>query len=87
MSSQIEKISILQDQIKDVERFFLEKDTKHLYKHILEIVEKPLIEMVLKSTKGNQKKAAVLLGINRNTLFAKIKKLKINVQKFKVALD
>ncbi|MBU1045337.1 MAG: site-specific DNA inversion stimulation factor [Candidatus Omnitrophica bacterium] len=87
MSAYTDKISILQEQIKDVETFFLKKDTKHLYKHILEIVEKPLIEMVLKSTKGNQKKAAVLLGINRNTLFVKIKKLKINAKEFKDASD
>jgi DNA-binding protein Fis len=83
MSSQIDKINILQEQIKDMENVFIQKDTKHLYKHILEIVEKPLIEMVLKETSGNQKKAAILLGINRNTLYGKIKKLKINIKEFK----
>lgn len=85
MSSHEEKISLLQTHIKDVERFFLAKDTKHLYRHILDIVEKPLIEMVLKSTRGNQKKAADLLGINRNTLHTKIKKLKIDTKDFKSA--
>ncbi len=85
MSLYDDKISILQNQIKDIEAFFLKKDTKHLYKHVLEIVEKPLIEMVLKTASGNQKKAAELLGINRNTLHAKIKKLKINAKNFKSA--
>ncbi|MBU1085983.1 MAG: hypothetical protein KKD05_00515 [Candidatus Omnitrophica bacterium] len=87
MSSFSEKINSFQNQIKEIEIFFIKKDTKHLYKHLIEIVEKPLIEMVLKETCGNQKKAAVLLGINRNTLYVKIKKLKINIKEFKSKLD
>ena len=83
METQSEKIDLLQSQIKDIETFFIRQNTRHLYKHIIEIVEKPLIEMVLKNTKGNQKKAASLLGINRNTLHTKIKKLKINTGNFK----
>ncbi len=31
-------------------------------------VEKPLLEIVLQETEGNQTKAANILGINRNTL-------------------
>jgi DNA-binding protein Fis len=83
MKNQDDKINLLQSQIKEIEKFFIEKNTKYLYKHIVEIVEKPLIELVLKNTKGNQKKAATLLGINRNTLHTKIKKLKINTKTFK----
>jgi len=40
-------------------------------------VEKPLIEEALKLTKGNNLRAAELLGIHRNTLRTKIKTLKI----------
>ena len=54
-----------------------------LYKSILEAVEKPLIEDVLERTEGNQLKAAKILGINRNTIRAKIKKLSIDVTKWK----
>ena len=54
-----------------------------LYKSILEAVEKPLIEDVLERTEGNQLKAAKILGINRNTIRAKIKKLSINVSRWK----
>ena len=54
-----------------------------LYKSILEAVEKPLIEDVLERTEGNQLKAAKILGINRNTIRTKIKKLSIDVNKWK----
>jgi two-component system, NtrC family, nitrogen regulation response regulator GlnG len=54
-----------------------------LYKSILEAVEKPLIEDVLKRTHGNQLKAARVLGLNRNTIRTKIKKLGIDARMFK----
>ena len=54
-----------------------------LYKSILEAVEKPLIEDVLERTEGNQLKAAKILGINRNTIRTKIKRLSIDVTKWK----
>jgi two-component system nitrogen regulation response regulator GlnG len=43
-----------------------------IYDMIIRRVEKPLIEAVLKITKGNKKKAAHILGINRNTLAKKL---------------
>lgn len=44
-----------------------------LYVRILEEMEKPLLEMSLASTGGNQLRAAKLLGLNRNTLRKKLK--------------
>ena len=67
----------------EFEDFFFTSDKKNLYKFILQTVEKPLIEMVLKKTRGNKIKAAQLLGINRNTLHSKIKKLNIKISEFK----
>ncbi|MFQ5667117.1 MAG: nitrogen regulation protein NR(I) [Candidatus Binatia bacterium] len=49
----------------------------NLYARVIERVERPLIELTLEHTQGNQLKAAALLGINRNTLHKKITDLKI----------
>jgi two-component system nitrogen regulation response regulator GlnG len=50
-----------------------------LYNRILEEVEYPLILACLTATRGNQIKAAELLGLNRNTLRKKIRELGVNV--------
>ena len=55
-----------------------------LYQFVLESIEKPLIERALERTYGNQLKAAKILGINRNTMRAKIKKLGINPNQWKI---
>jgi len=44
----------------------------NLYGMVISEVEKPLIEMVLKLTNGNQSKAAKVLGISRGTLRKKM---------------
>jgi two-component system nitrogen regulation response regulator GlnG len=62
---------------------FFEKEGV-LYRSVLQIVEKPLIEQVLERTEGNQLMAARILGINRNTIRAKIKKLGIDVNRWKI---
>lgn len=50
-----------------------------LFPRIMKEVERPLIELSLKATRGNQIKAASLLGLNRNTLRKKIRELQIEV--------
>ncbi|NOZ42725.1 MAG: nitrogen regulation protein NR(I), partial [Alphaproteobacteria bacterium] len=52
-----------------------------LYSRLLREFEKPLIENTLAATRGNQIKAAELLGLNRNTLRKKIRDLDIDVHK------
>lgn len=44
-----------------------------LYNVVIARVEKPLVEAALDHVKGNQTKAAELLGLNRNTLRKKMK--------------
>lgn len=46
-----------------------------LYDRVLAEVERPLIQLALQATKGNQIRAASVLGINRNTLRKKIQTL------------
>ncbi len=50
-----------------------------LYHRVLKEIERPLIQISLAATRGNQIRAAALLGLNRNTLRKKIKELDIRV--------
>jgi two-component system, NtrC family, nitrogen regulation response regulator GlnG len=52
-----------------------------LYDRILREIERPLIVATLGATRGNQIKAAHLLGLNRNTLRKKIRELDIPVMR------
>lgn len=52
-------------------------DGEGVYDRVLHAIEKPLIELALQGTRGNQIKAAAILGINRNTLRKKIQVLAI----------
>lgn len=52
-----------------------------LYDRVMNEVEKPLIVLTLQRVSGNQKKAAEVLGINRNTLRKKLLELNIDIKK------
>jgi DNA-binding protein Fis len=49
-----------------------EQASANLYDLIVGLVEKPLLRAVLRETRGNQVRAAQILGINRNTLRKKL---------------
>lgn len=91
---QIEDFDLRQRQAKSIGKFVESKlkgfmrniksfESFNLYDMVIPEVEKALIFMVMKETKGNQIKAARLLGINRNTLRSKIRKLGIKVKSIK----
>lgn len=85
LSGQLPQMNLDEIAIEDLVRqklqLFLSKwdgyDVDDLYDVVIQRVEKPLIELVLQKTEGNQLKAAKMLGINRNTLHKKLKTLKI----------
>ena len=52
---------------------------RDIYDQVIAEVERPLIQMTLSATRGNQIKAASMLGLNRNTLRKKIRDLDIPV--------
>jgi two-component system nitrogen regulation response regulator GlnG len=52
-----------------------------LYDRVLEEVERPLIQLTLSATRGNQLRAAEILGLNRNTLRKKIQDLGVEMSR------
>ena len=76
------KLSI-EKSISELEDYFIESRSDQIYRYVIDEVERPLIEKALERTYGNQIKAAKLLGINRNTLRSKIKRLGIQVDRWK----
>jgi two-component system, NtrC family, nitrogen regulation response regulator GlnG len=63
---------------------FFTKNEGKVYRKMLEAIEKPLIETALEKACGNQIKAAKILGLNRNTLRTKMKKFRINPDRWRI---
>lgn len=72
-----ENTQTLRDSVeKALESYFAQLDGQpvtEVYDLVLSEVEAPLLEVVMRYTKDNQTKAAVLLGLNRGTLRKKLK--------------
>lgn len=64
-------------------RAALESNTTKAHAEVMALLEKPLLEETLIKTRGNQTKAAELLGLNRGTLRQRLKAH--NILKTKVA--
>jgi len=82
----IRDLAFIKDRVVELENSLFIEKRGVLYKSVLEAVEKPLLEQTLERCEGNQLKAARILGINRNTMRTKIKKLGIDVSKWKANL-
>lgn len=80
MDEEAEKI---EKALAELDRMFLKGKEGKIYHIMLDALDKSLIRNTLIITFGNQIKAARLLGINRNTLRAKIKKLGISLSEVK----
>lgn len=72
---------------KHLERYFAAHKNslppEGLYERVLQEIEKPLLNLTLQATGGNQIQAAAVLGLNRNTLRKKIRDLKISIHRGK----
>ncbi len=49
------------------------QSVSNLYDIVLQEVEEPLLKVIMEHTRGNQSKAAILLGLSRGTLRKKLK--------------
>ncbi len=50
------------------------EEPKHVYDFFLDVVEEPILAIVMKMTRNNQSETARILGISRGTLRTKLKK-------------
>lgn len=68
----------LRDSVKQALRNYLSQldgqDVNDLYELVLAEDEHPMLDMIMQYTRGNQTRAANMLGINRGTLRKKLKK-------------
>ena len=75
--SNAEEISQLSQAVKhSIRRYLYELDgtqPNNMYELVLRQIEQPLFEAILEHTKGNQSRAAELLGLNRGTLRKKLR--------------
>ncbi|MBF0336407.1 MAG: sigma-54-dependent Fis family transcriptional regulator [Nitrospirae bacterium] len=69
----------LKDKLSKYLKDITQLNDGNLYNTIIAEVEKSLISIVLAETNGNQLKASRALGINRNTLRAKLKQYQISI--------
>ena len=81
----MENVTIAQAVEQNMQRYFAsfgaELPPPGLYHRVLAELEYPLILACLTATRGNQIKAADLLGLNRNTLRKKIRELGVNINR------
>ena len=75
-NSQQTKAALRDNVVETVIGYFNQmgdQPVRNLYDMLLSEIEEPLLRAVMEQTRGNQSKAAVLLGISRGTLRKKLK--------------
>ena len=72
----------LRDSVQQALRNYLAQlngqDVTELYDMVLSEVEAPMLDIIMQYTRGNQTRAATMMGINRGTLRKKLKKYGMN---------
>jgi Fis family transcriptional regulator len=75
-------IPLRQNVRKAIRRYLEDMGTSQpdsLYQTLLAEVEPPLLEEVLRYTRGNQSRTAKILGMTRNTLRSKLNRYRITI--------
>jgi Fis family transcriptional regulator len=62
----------IRDSLNDYFRDMAGEEPHAMYDMLLNVVEKPLLEVVMQRAEQNQSRAAEWLGLNRNTLRKKL---------------
>ena len=62
----------IRDSLNDYFRDMAGEEPNGMYDMLLNVVEKPLLEVVMQHADQNQSRAAEWLGLNRNTLRKKL---------------
>ena len=60
--------------VKEYLQLLGDQDATYLYRQVMDEVERPLLEVLMDHTNGNQSRTASFLGINRATLRSKLKR-------------
>lgn len=72
----------LRDSVRKAVKNYLQQlngqDVNDVYELVLSEIEAPLLEEIMQYTRGNQTRAALMMGINRGTLRKKLKKYGMN---------
>ena len=72
----------LRDSVQQALRNYLAQlngqDVENLYDLVLAEVEAPMLDIIMQYTRGNQTRAAVMMGITRGTLRKKLKRYGMN---------
>ncbi|MGL4504872.1 MAG: DNA-binding transcriptional regulator Fis, partial [Aeromonas sobria] len=72
----------LRDSVQQALRNYLAQlngqEVIELYDMVLSEVEAPMLDVIMQYTRGNQTRAAVMMGINRGTLRKKLKRYGMN---------
>ncbi|CAL4324537.1 DNA-binding transcriptional regulator Fis [Buchnera aphidicola] len=67
---------------KSLEHYFSSLDdiqyVNNVYQLMLSELEQPLLDVIMQHTRGNQTRAASIMGINRSTLRKKLKRYGMN---------
>jgi two-component system, NtrC family, nitrogen regulation response regulator GlnG len=71
---------LVEQKLQECVRGLGGRESANLHELVLGLVERPLLQAVLRETGGNQLRAAALLGINRNTLRKKLRALGLRAE-------